>query len=197
MLEQMIAIGCEIFNADGKSLGRVVSIDNHARPVRAGFFRRYKFEEIAKCIPAEEGVKNPLPAPKECRFCGGEVRLLTHEQHYGSTFSDWPYLYVCASCRASVGVHNGTKIPLGTLADKPTRDARKHLKTYFNCLWRNPKPLYNRNEAYQWLANKLGIPLEECHIGWFDADRCMKAQEIVMQRFKEDFRQQSKKGKKK
>jgi hypothetical protein len=36
-----------------------------------------------------------------------------------------------------------------------------------------------RGAAYAWLAEQMGIPPEECHIGMFDLDRCAKAIDIL------------------
>jgi hypothetical protein len=35
-----------------------------------------------------------------------------------------------------------------------------------------------RGEAYAWLAEKLGIPVQRCHIGEFDATRCREVVRI-------------------
>ncbi|EBX2183603.1 hypothetical protein E1A40_08815 [Salmonella enterica subsp. enterica serovar Aba] len=121
-------------------------------------------------------VKNPFPAPELCRFCGGAVRISTHWEIYGRDFSDWPWVYLCDCCGAYVGMHPFTNIPLGTLADKPTRDARKRCKPAFESLWRNGD--MTRSEAYAWLAQQLGIPLQECHFGWFDIRQCERAKQI-------------------
>lgn len=99
--------------------------------------------------------------------------MATHEEIYGRDYSDWPYAYLCESCGAYVGLHPFTAIPLGTLADKKTRDARKNCKAPFESLWRTGR--MSRNQAYQWLAGKLGIPVNECHFGWFTAEQCETA----------------------
>jgi hypothetical protein len=62
----------------------------------------------------------------------------------------------------------------GTLADAPTREARKRAKAVFNPLWQSKR--MTRNEAYRWLAGALCIAkVEECHIGWFDVQTCQRA----------------------
>jgi hypothetical protein len=68
-------------------------------------------------------------------------------------------------------MHPFTAIPLGTLANAATREARKKAKAAFNPLWQGKR--MSRTEAYQWLASALGIAnVEECHIGWFDVAMC-------------------------
>ncbi|MGG7670049.1 zinc-finger-containing protein [Yersinia sp. J1] len=121
-------------------------------------------------------VKNPLPAPTECHFCSDSVQIATHQEVYGRDYSDWPYIYLCQGCGAYVGLHPFTAIPLGTLADKATRQARKQCKTPFECIWQSR--LMSRSQAYGWLAEKMGIPAEKCHFGWFDIKQCQQAKQI-------------------
>ncbi len=116
-------------------------------------------------------VKNPLPAPTECRFCHSEVRVATHQEVYGRDYSDWPYMYLC-------GMHPFTNIPLGTLADRATRESRKNCKKPFEALWRSGR--MSRTEAYTWLAAELNIPVGECHFGWFDISQCEAAKRACL-----------------
>ncbi|MFG0647737.1 zinc-finger-containing protein [Leclercia adecarboxylata] len=118
-------------------------------------------------------VKNPLPAPTQCHHCSDRVRIGTHEEVYGRDYSDWPYVYLCEGCGAYVGLHPFTAIPLRTLADKRTRDARKSCKLPFERIWRSGS--MSRSEAYKWLADKMGIPTDECHFGWFSDEQCQVA----------------------
>lgn len=124
-------------------------------------------------------VKNPLPAPTQCHHCSGAVRIGTHEEVYGRDYSDWPYVYLCEGCGAYVGLHPFTSIPLGTLADQRTRDARKKCKPAFEHLWKSGR--MSRTDAYRWLAEQMGIPFGECHFGWFTAEQCEKAELICTQ----------------
>lgn len=129
-------------------------------------------------------VKNPLPVPTTCPHCSGSVKLVGHDVIYGRSFSEWPWLYACEggepglSCGAYVGLHPFTNIPLGTLADAPTREARKRAKSAFQPLYQHHG--MKRGEAYAWLANQLSIPKEECHIGWSDVAQCKKIEQICV-----------------
>lgn len=127
----------------------------------------------------ERKVKDKLPAPTECRFCKSKVELVENKAIYGENYGRWPYSYLCTkeSCRAYVGCHPNTHIPLGTLADRPTREARKKAKTALDNLWRHYGYM-SRGKAYKNLAKALKIPIEECHIGWFDIPMCERAVEI-------------------
>ena len=119
-------------------------------------------------------VKNPLPKPRQCNCCSSEaVVIKNNAQIYGRTYGEWPWVYVCEDCCSYVGMHPFTDIPLGTLADAPTREARKVCKAPFEALYKTGK--MTRNDAYQKLAEKLGIEKEQCHFGWFDVVMCKKA----------------------
>jgi len=128
-------------------------------------------------------VKNPLPVPKHCRFCHSSVQVGTHQDVYGRDYSDWPYVYMCDGCGAYVGMHPFTNIPLGTLADRATRQARKRCKKPFETIWR--QGYMARTEAYSWLANKMNISKNECHFGWFDISMCEAARIICEERLSE------------
>lgn len=118
-------------------------------------------------------VKNPLPAPTCCPYCEGPVALVSNAEVYGREYGAWPYLYLCRACDAYVGLHPDTDIPLGKLADRELREARKESKGVFQSL--SARQGWSRTEAYKWLADRMGIPVGECHFGWFDLERCEQA----------------------
>jgi zinc-finger-containing domain len=132
---------------------------------------------------ATKRVKNPLPAPTVCPNCGDSVGLVSNEAIYRRKYGEWPWAYKCnnAVCDSYVGLHPFTNIPLGTLANKVTREARKRAKTLFNPLW--DRGGMTRSEAYTWLAGQLGIvPVENCHIGWFDVAMCERVIDVCKRR---------------
>ncbi|VWD55868.1 zinc-finger-containing protein [Burkholderia contaminans] len=121
-------------------------------------------------------VKNPLPAPTTCPYDGGPVEIVNNSAIYGREYGEWPWAFLCRSYRAYVG----PAIPLGTLADEPTRDARKRAKAAFNPIWQSGA--MTRTDAYIWLARQLGIENhEECHIGWFDVATCDRVVAVTHQ----------------
>ena len=78
--------------------------------------------------------------------------------------SEWP------DCDGTHGCHpDGT--PLGIPADRETRDARALAHGAFDKLWYGRGPT-TREKAYSWLADRLGIPSGDCHIGRFDKATC-------------------------
>lgn len=132
---------------------------------------------------ASARVPDPLPAPTTCRYCGGDVTILHHEQLYGRAHGDWLWVYHCSACVAYVGMHPFTSIPLGTLADHETRDARKATKSLFIPLYKpGPRKRFeNRGAAYAWLAETMRIPAAECHFGLFDVAECLRARAALEQ----------------
>lgn len=125
-------------------------------------------------------VKNPLPVPEQCPRCSGtSVLVVNNSAIYGKQYGKWPFAYYCDGCGAYVGMHPGTNIPLGTLADEVTRAARRDCKTPFESVWKSG--LLSRTAAYQWLAEQLGISVDECHFGWFEADTCQRAKTLCEQ----------------
>jgi hypothetical protein len=124
-------------------------------------------------------IPDPLPAPTVCPNCGGRVYLVHNSEVYnGQAYGVWPYVYACEDkvCGSYVGLHPNSYVPLGTLANRPLRNARRLAKEAFNPLWQGFKYAERRRmartEAYTWLAQRLGIPKSQCHIAWFDEPTC-------------------------
>ncbi len=123
---------------------------------------------------ATNRVLNVLPAPT-VHECGAAIEIAHHTQVYGREYSDWPWMYLCRQCDAMVGMHPFTNIPLGTLADSVLRKTRQACKQPFELLWTAKR--MTRDEAYASLATHLGIAVETCHFGWFDAEMCGRARD--------------------
>lgn len=117
-----------------------------------------------------------LIIPTSCHYCGGLIRFVTKKQVLIWDFEPSNELYVCVTCSARIGVHQGTKNPLGMLADAKTRDARRRAHLAFDGLWIDGH--IGRFKGYAWLAMKLGIEHAVCHIGWFDTEVCERVIEI-------------------
>lgn len=86
------------------------------------------------------------------------------------------HFWRCEPCDAHVGCHqaghrqgDGTK-PLGRLANADLRVAKRLAHAMFDPLWQSGR--MKRRDAYSWLADALGIPTSETHIGMFDLQRC-------------------------
>jgi len=83
-------------------------------------------------------------------------------------------VYLCRPCDAYVGVHKGTDRPLGRLANAELRHWKNAAHASFDPLWQFGKYRGRRNDAYRWLAEKMGLPEEKTHIGMFDVAQCQK-----------------------
>ena len=114
--------------------------------------------------------------PKNCRYCGFPVVFTNNAEIYGKQYGGGK-IYLCRNCGAYVGTHRGGKEPLGTLADAELRKMRKEAHDCFDVLWKKTK--LSRTQAYSWLSNQMGLPIEKTHIGMFEIEQCQKVIEIV------------------
>lgn len=121
------------------------------------------------------------PIPTECPYCGSSVILTSNTTIYGKPYGNGK-CYKCTGCDAYVGVHTGTNIPLGRLANKELRELKKECHALFDKAWRDNKTL-NRRSAYKCLAKMLEIPVGKCHFGWFDKVLLCEAKKILSQKY--------------
>lgn len=133
-----------------------------------------------KVSPAQvKKVLNPLPIPTICPNCGGKVERVNNSVIYRKEYGAWPFAYRCVveACDSYVGIHPRTDIPLGTLANKATRTARKAAKEAFKPMWEVQG--IDRDAAYRWLGEKMGIAcIDHVHIGWFGIEQCNRVIEL-------------------
>lgn len=123
-----------------------------------------------------------------CPYCNQEAPLVTGDKVYPHRPElHWLRLYRCAPCDAHVGVHRGTEIPLGTLANAATRKARNKAHAAFDPLWQLGRAgdRERRLELYAWLAKELGIQVEKTHIALFDVETCRRVVELCSKRAQE------------
>ena len=118
-----------------------------------------------------------MPDQVICQYCHRPAMLITGKTMYPSRSDLWfKYFWRCAQCDAHVGCHPGSPRPLGELANAETRKARQAAHAAFDPFWKGKS--MKRKEIYQWLADSLGINVQDCHIGSFDAATCRKVVEI-------------------
>ena len=120
------------------------------------------------------------PIPTDCPYCGCEEIMLTSNDFlYGEKI--WKAgncnVYACPMCKASVGTHRDGKTPLGRLADKELKSLKVQAHALPGPLWKTG--VRSRNQAYKWLAKKLGIPVKNCHFGHFDKGMMHKSIKIL------------------
>lgn len=136
---------------------------------------------------------------KICPYCGNKPKLVDSSVIYGTSYGP---IYYCKDCDAYVGVHKGSEQSLGRLANKELRKAKKLAHHYFDQLWHrkigkiiiskvnnNEDVIISkkekskirrkaRNEAYNWLSQKMELPSEYTHIGMFNITRCEEVIEL-------------------
>jgi hypothetical protein len=122
-----------------------------------------------------------------CPYCKNDAALVTGREVYPHR-SDLHgrMFWMCSPCKAWVGCHVGSKghKPLGRLANAELRILKQQAHAVFDPIWKHSRSI-SRKDAYAILADKLGIPVKECHIGYFDEERCRKVIQICKE---EDFR---------
>ena len=107
-----------------------------------------------------------------CPYCGAAAVLQKGSFVYGDKSKE-EYLYVCSNyprCDSYVGVHTGTKIPKGILANPELRNKRIKTHKVFDLLWK--RGLMTKKEAYRWMEYAMGLPRDSGHIANFSDYRC-------------------------
>ena len=123
---------------------------------------------------------DPIINGKICPYCKEETQYIDSVEIYKKDFG---MVYYCKPCSAWVGVHKGTDVALGRLANAELRKRKQEAHKYFDPLWKHKmtkgyKKGKARRMAYEWLSSRLVTPKEETHIGWFDVDMCNKVIEL-------------------
>jgi zinc-finger-containing domain len=111
--------------------------------------------------------KDPYKNGSRCPYCHRPTEYVDSSVIYGKSYG---MIYLCRPCMAYCGVHQGTNISLGRLANEALREAKKEAHKYFNMIYEGGH--MTRKEAYAWLCSMLEIPRDETHIGMFDEKLC-------------------------
>lgn len=119
-----------------------------------------------------------------CDYCNSEAQLVGGDVIYPHR-PDLHRLrfWQCVPCEAWVGCHKGTVRPLGRLANAELREAKTAAHNAFDPFWKFNEfhgQKLKRSQAYKWLAERLGIEVEQCHIGMFDVETCKRVVEICI-----------------
>jgi len=109
-----------------------------------------------------------------CPFCGGKVEWVENKQIYGKNYGKSYMIWLCKPCDAYVGCHNNTEKPLGTLANKETREARKKAHAVFDPLWVSGR--MSRKKAYRFLSDSFG---KNVHIAQSNVATCFEIIETI------------------
>ena len=121
--------------------------------------------------------------PSECNLCGGMVVYTSNSLVYGQEHGSGK-MYYCTSCKAYVGTHKDRPtIALGILADRQMREMKHNCHEVFDRRWQSAKTLEERKARrrlmYKRLADKLEIPVEHCHFGYFNTELLKKAYAVL------------------
>lgn len=87
-------------------------------------------------------------------------------------------IYLCPRAVPMSAYTRGLTNPAG-LANSELRNWKKAAHAAFDPLWKYGPYRGRRNEAYRWLSEKMGTPIEFTHIGMFDVDQCRKVVRIM------------------
>lgn len=113
--------------------------------------------------------RNPTSTPSTAMAGPGPTHPDNAEGSGPATPPDAPP--VCPACDVPMVLKSGLGIP----AIQATRTLRKKGHDVFDQLWTGPRACMHRKEAYAWLAEELGIEVEDAHFGQFDAEQCRRA----------------------
>lgn len=116
--------------------------------------------------------------PKICPYCGSSVILTSNAEIYGREYGNGK-CYKCTKCDSYVGVHTGSIIPLGTLANSELRKWRNKVHIEFDKLWKGSTKRMSRGMAYRWLSDKMNLKQDETHIALFNVEQCKKCIKIL------------------
>ncbi|AWB21202.1 hypothetical protein DA075_09990 [Methylobacterium currus] len=129
--------------------------------------------------------------------CGRSARLTTGAEIYPrQPHLHGRHFYICDACKGYCGTHRGSTRSLGTPAGPALRFERQHLHAHvIDPLWmeaelcgayedKPPRVVHQirkraRQRVYEFLADRLGISEQDCHVGMFDMTRCAAAAEAL------------------
>ena len=106
-----------------------------------------------------------------CPYCNSPAEF--HEDSIFIYGKDYGAVYACCkypACDSYIGVHKGTQIPLGRLANKELRQARIKAHQIIDKYWQDNK--MSRNAVYKILSKMFGK--KEVHIGELKLPSCKK-----------------------
>ena len=120
--------------------------------------------------------------PTTCNLCGGKVIYTSNAQIYGKEYGSGK-CYLCTSCGAYVGTHKPRpREALGLLADARMRAGKQMCHAVFDSKWKGkPKAHKKMQDLYRWLAQRMDIPIDDCHFGYFDLTQLRKAYKILLE----------------
>jgi len=118
---------------------------------------------------------NPnTPRKIRCPYCGAATTIRPAAEIYGDPTCT-KELYVCNNypkCNTYVGMHAGTRVPFGMMANGDLRNLRIRAHRKFDQIWQSG--IMSRDTAYRWLADIFCVGLGDAHIGMFGEYKCKR-----------------------
>jgi hypothetical protein len=105
----------------------------------------------------------------KCTYCGKKAVWCENKEIYGKNYGKSYMVYYCKPCDAYVGCHNNTKEPLGTMANRETREARMRVHHLIDRFWKTGG--YSRGFIYKVISYHTG---KQFHTGDCDIAECEK-----------------------
>lgn len=118
-----------------------------------------------------------------CPYCGCPTLLVKGDVVYPHKLTEIPrpsYLdkkyYLCIeNTDHYVGTYADNVTSLGRLANHSLRILKSNGHRIFDPLWKEKIAFDSQAKAYDWLSDKMQLPLEYTHFGMFTEDQCEKA----------------------
>ncbi len=136
--------------------------------------------DLAAAASLDRGSAESQTGSMKCPYCGNNARKTFGKELWPHRKSLWKKkLFVCKPCDARVGCHDtkGFKWkPFGVMANAALRGLRMRAHAAFDPIWRIGGK--SRSDAYQWLADGMGMDKKETHIGMFNEEQCRKVIEL-------------------
>lgn len=121
------------------------------------------------------------PFKPVCGYCGKTAQLVGGDTIYPRR-DDLHHkkFWYCEPCKAWVGCKPNGSQPLGTLANQELRKFRIDAHKVFDPLWQATDSVFEtRDDAYQWLAEQMGLAFQRTHFAMFNTHQCEQAISIV------------------
>ena len=136
-------------------------------------------------VPERYSIYLPLKrdqAREEPEPDGGGPNRGPRERAHGKTVKLLPAEPPCWAGRSpgSGTAARAAETRLGLLADSRMRKGKIMCHALFDALWRGkPKARRKRDALYEWLAGQMGLPLADCHFGYFDLQQLRQAYRLL------------------
>ena len=122
-------------------------------------------------------------AGKICPYCNCTTVLVPGDIIYPHKTNDQPrpqyldkFYYQCVENNDHyVGTYADNITSLGRIADAALRQWKNKGHLTFDPLWKTKKLFRSQQEAYDWLSQKMNLPLAHTHFGMFTIEQCIEA----------------------